>query len=227
VTSPWSKTYREDTQTLRKFHDGDQSWSSFEEMIFDADHSHRCPTYVQRTPPCQGSCPAGEDVRGWLQIARGLEKSVDGLDWQQYAFQRVTQANPFPSQMGRVCPAPCQGGCNRNEVDDYVGINAVEQYIGDYAREKGFAFDKPEKESGKRVAIVGGGPAGLSAAYQLQRMGHACTVYDEHEELGGMLRYGIPGYRTPRSILDDEIHGPSVVRAAGLCRCPAAMRRTA
>ncbi len=107
--------------------------------------------------------------------------------------------------MGRVCPAPCQDGCNRNEVEDYVGINAVEQYIGDYAVEQGFSFEKPENESGKRVAIIGGGPAGLNAAYQLRCMGHACTVYDEHEALGGMLRYGIPGYRTPRKFLDKEI----------------------
>jgi NADPH-dependent glutamate synthase beta subunit-like oxidoreductase len=174
-------------------------------MVFDADHSHRCPTYVHRTPPCQGSCPAGEDIRGWLQIARGLEKPVDGRTWQEYAFQRVTQANPFPSQMGRVCPAPCQDGCNRNEVEDFVGINAVEQYIGDHAIEKAFAFERPDRESGKHVAIIGGGPAGLSAVYQLRRMGHACTVYDEHDELGGMLRYGIPGYRTPREVLDREI----------------------
>jgi len=205
VASPWSKTYREANHTLRKFRDGDDKWPSFEDMIFDADHTHRCPTYVHRTPPCQGSCPAGEDIRGWLQIVRGLEKPVDDLSWQEYAFQRVTRANPFPSQMGRVCPAPCQDGCNRNEVEDYVGINAVEQYIGDYAMQQGFTFGKPEKESGKRVAIVGGGPAGLSAVYQLRQMGHACTVYDEHEALGGMLRYGIPGYRTPRAVLDGEI----------------------
>ena len=205
MASPWSKTYREAKHTLRKFHDGDHEWPSFEDMIFDADHSHRCPTYVQRTPPCQGSCPAGEDIRGWLQIVRGLEKPAEGVEWQEYAFQRVTGANPFPSQMGRVCPAPCQDGCNRNEVEDYVGINAVEQYIGDYAIEKGFGFEKPAKESGKRVAIIGAGPAGLSAAYHLRRIGHACTVYDEHEALGGMLRYGIPGYRTPREFLDREI----------------------
>ncbi|HEY5700950.1 MAG TPA: NAD(P)-binding protein, partial [Gammaproteobacteria bacterium] len=205
MASPWSKTYREPNHTLRKFRDGDYKWSSLEEMIFSADHSHRCPTYVHRTPPCQGSCPAGEDIRGWLQIARGLEKSPQNIEWQAYAFQRVTRANPFPSQMGRVCPAPCQDGCNRNEVEDYVGINAVEQYIGDYAKDKGFAFQKPEKESGKHIAIVGGGPAGLSAAYQLRLMGHGCAVYDEHEALGGMLRYGIPGYRTPREFLDHEI----------------------
>ena len=205
MASPWSKTYHEANHTLRKFRDGDHAWPSLEEMIFDADHSHRCPVYVHRTPPCQGSCPAGEDIRGWLQIVRGLEKPPEGSDWQQYAFERVTRANPFPSQMGRVCPAPCQDGCNRNEVEDYVGINAVEQFIGDYAMQKGFAFAKPERETGKRVAVVGGGPAGLAAVYQLRRMGHACTIYDEHEALGGMLRYGIPGYRTPREFLDHEI----------------------
>jgi len=205
VASPWSKTYHEPNHTLRKFHDGDSAWPSLEEMIFDADHSHRCPVYVHRTPPCQGSCPAGEDIRGWLQIVRGLEKPPEGTEWQRYAFERVTRANPFPSQMGRVCPAPCQDGCNRNEVEDYVGINAVEQFIGDYAMQQGFAFEKPESESGKRVAVIGGGPAGLSAVYQLRRMGHACTIYDEHDALGGMLRFGIPGYRTPRKFLDHEI----------------------
>ena len=114
MASPWSKTYHAPNHTLRKFHDGDAAWPSFEDMVFDADHSHRCPVYVHRTPPCQGSCPAGEDIRGWLQIARGLEKPAEGLEWQEYAFERVTRANPFPSQMGRVCPAPCQDGCNRN-----------------------------------------------------------------------------------------------------------------
>ena len=124
---------------------------------------------------------------------------------EDYAFRRSTDANPFPSMMGRVCPAPCQTGCNRNVVDDYVGINAVEQYIGDYAVERGFAFE-PGPDTGKRVAIVGGGPAGLSAAYQLRRKGHGVTLFDDHEELGGMARYGVPGYRLPRKQLDGEIN---------------------
>ncbi len=205
MASPWSKTYREANHTLRKFRDNEIEELSFEDMIFDADHSHRCPTYVNRTPPCQGRCPAGEDIRGWLQITHGMEKPAEGMDWHEYAFQRLTSANPFPSQMGRVCPAPCQDGCNRNAVEDHVGINAIEQYIGDHAVEKGFSFDEPEKESGKRVAIIGGGPAGLSAAYQLRRLGHGCTIYEGHGALGGMLRYGIPGYRTPQGLLDQEI----------------------
>jgi NADPH-dependent glutamate synthase beta subunit-like oxidoreductase len=124
----------------------------------------------------------------------------------EYAFRRSTTANPFPSQMGRVCPAPCQSGCNRNEVDDYVGINAVEQFIGDKAIEEGYSFDTAPKLNKERVAIIGGGPAGLSAAYQLRKMGYASTIFEERKELGGMMRYGIPGYRTPRDLLDVEIN---------------------
>ena len=192
--------------TFRKFEDGDYTWGNFGDQIFREDTSHKCPTYVHRTPPCQGSCPSGEDIRGWLQIVRGIEKpQQEGMSMQEYAFLRSTDANPFPSMMGRVCPAPCQDGCNRNHVEDFVGINAVEQYIGDTAYEQGFKFTAPEKLSGKTVAIIGGGPAGLAAAYQLRRMGHASVIFDDHEELGGMFRYGIPGYRTPRPFLNHEI----------------------
>jgi NADPH-dependent glutamate synthase beta subunit-like oxidoreductase len=136
---------------------------------------------------------------------RGIEKPPEGFSMQEYAFRRSTDANPFPSMMGRVCPAPCEDGCNRNNVEDFVGINAVEQYIGDTAFEQGFAFDNSAPMSGKKVAIVGGGPAGLAAAYQLRRKGHASVIIDEHDELGGMFRYGIPGYRTPRDYLNHEI----------------------
>lgn len=206
MATPWSKTFKLEDHTFRKFKDGDHGWKRWSDQIFTADESHKCPTYVHRTPPCQGSCPSGEDIRGWLQIARGIEKPPEGVSWQEYAFRRSTDANPFPSQMGRVCPAPCEAGCNRNDVDDFVGINAVEQYLGDTAIEEGFTFESTPLSSDKRVAIIGGGPAGMSAAYQLRRKGYACVVFDEHEELGGMMRYGIPGYRTPRELLDAEIN---------------------
>jgi NADPH-dependent glutamate synthase beta subunit-like oxidoreductase len=191
--------------TFRRYKDGDDQPLAWQAEIFDADHSHKCPTYVQSTPPCQGSCPSGEDIRGYLNIVRGIEKPPAGMPWQEYAWRRLTDANPLPSVMGRVCPAPCESGCNRNEVEDYVGINSVEHFLGEWAIEHQLAFPKPQASSGKKVAVIGGGPAGLSAAYQLARKGHAVTIFDERAELGGMMRYGIPGFRTPRAVLDAEI----------------------
>jgi NADPH-dependent glutamate synthase beta subunit-like oxidoreductase len=190
---------------FRRYKDGDNKVRSFQKDIFDAGHSHKCPTYIQSTAPCQGSCPAGEDIRGYLNIVRGIEKPPAGVSWQAYAFGRLTEANPFPSVMGRVCPAPCESGCNRNQVEDFVGINSVEHFLGDYAIQNKLAFAKPLAQTGKKVAVIGGGPAGLSAAYQLARKGHAVTIFDERAELGGMMRYGIPGFRTPRDVLDAEI----------------------
>ena len=191
--------------TFRRYADGDDHFHSFSEMIIEQDASYKCPTYVHRAPPCQGSCPSGEDIRGWLSIVRGIEKPPGDMPWQEYAFRRSTDANPLPAVMGRVCPAPCQDGCNRNEVEDFVGINSVEQFIGDYALEAGVKFEDTGTETGKKVAIIGGGPGGLACAYQLRRRGHACTIIDNHAELGGMMRYGIPGHRTPRDVLDGEI----------------------
>jgi len=197
--------------TFRRYKDGDAKIRRWQDKIFQAGWSHKCPTYVQSTPPCQGSCPSGEDIRGYLNIVRGIEKPPVGPDgkptmtWQEYAWRRLTEANPLPAVMGRVCPAPCETGCNRNQVEDHVGINSVEHYLGEYAIKNGLKFKEPEKSSGKKVAVIGGGPAGLSAAYQLALKGHAVTIFDEHEQLGGMMRYGIPGYRTPRDVLDAEI----------------------
>ena len=122
--------------TFRRYKSGETiwDWPDLTEKIFQQDKSYKCPTYVHRAPPCQGSCPSGHDIRGWLAIARGMDKPpVAGMTWQEYAFQRMVEANPFPASMGRVCPAPCEDGCNRNEVDDFVGINGVEQYVGDWA----------------------------------------------------------------------------------------------
>ena len=193
------------TLTFRRFKDGDNNIPDLRDQIFQADKSYKCPTYVHRTPPCQGSCPSGHDVRGWLNIVRGIEKPPVGMPWQEYAFYRAVESNPFPAIMGRVCPAPCEDGCNRNQVEDHVGINSIEHFIGQYALEHNLKLPAPGTPTGKRVALVGSGVASLSCAYHLRRKGHACTIFEARAELGGMLRYGIPGYRTPRDVLDKEI----------------------
>ncbi|MBT9612715.1 MAG: NAD(P)-binding protein [Burkholderiales bacterium] len=194
-----------DGKTYRRYKEGDSTNHSMANWLFEGDETYKCPEYVLATPPCQGSCPSGEDIRGWLNIVRGIEKPPAGTTWQEYAFRRMTSANPFPSVMGRVCPAPCESGCNRNMVEDKVGINSVEHFVGEWAIENNMAFTPNPNKTGKKIAIIGGGPAGLAVAYQLSLKGHACTIFDEHQELGGMMRYGIPGFRTPRKILDAEI----------------------
>ena len=118
----------------------------------------------------------------------------------------MTQDTPFPAIMGRVCYHPCQTACNRAEVDEAVGINAVERFLGDEALTKGWAFEPPAAEtlSAKRVLVVGAGPSGLSAAYHLRRLGHDGTGRDAGPMAGGMMRFGIPSYRLPRPSLDAE-----------------------
>jgi NADPH-dependent glutamate synthase beta subunit-like oxidoreductase len=203
----YGKPIKGDNHTFRLFtDDGDeQKQVPWNQMIFKEDTSHKCPTYVTQTPPCQGSCPSGHNIRGWLDIVRGMEKPTGDMSWQEYAFRRSTAANPFPSVMGRVCPAPCEDGCNRNEVEDTVGINAVEQFIGDNAKKEGYKFEIDAQDTGKKVAIIGGGCGGLAAALQLRKQGHSVTVFEKYDQLGGMMMYGIPDYRVPRDILSHEI----------------------
>ena len=155
------------------------------------------PVYVNRLPPCNAKCPAGEKCQAWLFHA-------ESGDYRR-AWETIIEDNPFPAIMGRVCYHTCEVACNRGALDAPVGINAVERFLGDNALEKGWVFPKPEKLSGRRVLVVGAGPAGLSAAYHLARLGHAVRVVDSSEKAGGMMRYGIPKYRLPRDILDAEI----------------------
>jgi len=155
------------------------------------------PVYVDRLPPCNNACPAGENIQAWLYHA-------EAGDYEK-AWRVLTEENPMPAVMGRVCYHPCESACNRAQVDEAVGINSVERFLGDEAIKLGWQFAPPEQETGKRVLVVGAGPSGLSAAYRLRRMGHAVTIYDAGPAAGGMMRFGIPKYRLPRDVLDAEV----------------------
>lgn len=155
------------------------------------------PEYAHRMPPCNNACPAGENIQNWLYIAE------DGA--YEAAWRALIIDNPFPAIMGRVCYHPCQSVCNRAELDEAVGINSVERFLGDHAIKMGWTIPAPTIESGFKVLVIGAGPAGLSAAYHLRSLGHRVTVRDATPAPGGMMRYGIPKYRLPREILDAEI----------------------
>jgi 2-oxoacid:acceptor oxidoreductase delta subunit (pyruvate/2-ketoisovalerate family) len=155
------------------------------------------PEYVHRVAPCGHACPAFEDPQAWLYAAEAGEYEA--------AWRTLVERNPFPAVMGRVCYHPCETACNRSFLDEAVGINAVERFLGDRALAEGWALPAPGPSTGRRVLVVGAGPAGLSAAYHLRRLGHDVTVRDGGHEPGGMMRYGIPAYRLPRDVLDGEI----------------------
>src|SRR6478672_9037590 len=142
------------------------------------------PVYVNRLPPCNNACPAGENIQEWLY--RAEEGDYEG------AWQVLVEDNPFPAIMGRVCYHPCEGACNRAQVDEAVGINSVERFLGDEALKRSWKFNAPAVESGKRVLVVGAGPSGLSAAYHLRRLGHRVRIVEAGPMAGGMMRFGIP-----------------------------------
>ncbi len=157
------------------------------------------PRYVSRLPPCSNGCPAGEDIQGWLY------DSESGGEGYEHAWLKIVRDNPFPAVMGRICFHPCETACNRAQLDEPVGINSVERFLGDEAIRQGWTLPVPAPSSGKRVLVVGAGPSGLSAAYHLALGGHHVTISEAAAKPGGMMRYGIPAYRLPRETLDAEI----------------------
>jgi NADPH-dependent glutamate synthase beta subunit-like oxidoreductase len=155
--------------------------------------------YVDRLPPCNNACPAGENIQGWLF------ESEEGGDGYERGWRKLMEDNPFPAIMGRVCYHPCETACNRGQLDEAVGINSVEGFLGDEAIKRGWTVEPIAEPSGKRVLVVGAGPSGLSAAYHLTRLGHSVTIRDAGPMAGGMMRFGIPNYRLPRDVLDAEL----------------------
>jgi NADPH-dependent glutamate synthase beta subunit-like oxidoreductase len=165
------------------------------------------PKHVEKKPPCSDRCPSGNKIRKFLTTlaqAEHLGKSTDAAFTE--AWHVYTDTSPFPSVCGRVCPAPCETACNRRDLDNAVGINKVERSIGDWGIEKGLKLKMlTDEKRPEKIAVVGGGPSGFSAAYQLARRGYGVTVFEALDKPGGMLRWGIPGYRLPESVLDAEI----------------------
>ena len=172
----------------------------------DLSHGHsragpvreRRPVYVDLMPPCNAGCPAGENIQAWLAHATAGRHEA--------AWRRLVEDNPFAAIHGRVCYHPCETVCNRANLDSAVSIHSVERFLGDLARERGWMFEPPSARTGKRVLVVGAGPSGLSAAYHLARLGHQVEIRDAGLVPGGMMRYGIPSYRLPRDVLDDELN---------------------
>ncbi len=163
----------------------------------------RRPVYRDFLPPCNHACPAGERVQTWLAHA------VTGR--YRDAWETLVADNPFPAVHGRVCYHPCESSCNRQELDGAVSIRAVERFLGDLAVHEGWSFPdghapmRQQTGLGRRVLIVGAGPAGLAAAYHLARLGHSVEIRDAEPLAGGMMRFGIPAYRLPREVLAAEV----------------------
>ncbi|MDD5591239.1 MAG: NAD(P)-binding protein [Dehalococcoidales bacterium] len=164
--------------------------------------------------PCKLTCPAGIDIQGHIALtAQGKYREALAL---------IKESNPLPLVCGRVCPRFCETECRRNRVDEPVAINSLKRFVADYdMNSKDQYLPEPKPATGRRVAIIGGGPAGLTAAYYLGLEGHTVTILEASPELGGMLRYGIPEYRLPKAILDKEI--AAITRLCHKVRCNASL----
>jgi NADPH-dependent glutamate synthase beta subunit-like oxidoreductase len=164
---------------------------------------------VEKLPPCQAQCANSGDIRGWLGIIAQHEKAGLTLD-EAYdkAWEKLTELNPLPATIGRICPHPCEDRCARRDKDGAVSVNALERFLGDWAISRSLPLPLAKMTSGQyaeSIGVIGSGPASLSFAYQMARRGYPVTIYEKHDLPGGMLRHAIPDYRLPREVLDAEI----------------------
>jgi NADPH-dependent glutamate synthase beta subunit-like oxidoreductase len=165
------------------------------------------PKHVEKKPPCRDACPSGNHIREFVTTIAQAERLGKTIEQAlQQAWEIYTDTSPFPAVCGRVCPAPCESQCNRKELEGAVGINKIERAIGDFGVDHQLPLKMlTDQKQSQKVAVVGAGPSGLSCAYQLGRRGYGVTVFESLDKPGGMLRWGIPGYRLPESVLDAEI----------------------
>ena len=162
---------------------------------------------LEQLPPCQAQCPNSGDIRGWLGIIAQHEKNGLTID-EAYdkAWEKLTEFNPLPATMGRICPHPCENLCTRRDKDGSISINAMERFLGDWGISRSLPLPGPGSEQyPESIGVIGSGPASLSFAYQMARRGYPVTIYEKHDLPGGMLRHAIPDYRLPREVLDTEI----------------------
>lgn len=170
--------------------------------------------HVRAPSPCHAACPVDGDIAEWIGRARARDFRA--------AWEILTRHHPFPASAGRVCHHPCESACNRGGYDEPLAICRLERFVGDVAIEKGWTLAAPALERAEHIAVVGGGPSGLSAAFQLRRRGYRVTLFEAQRQLGGLMRYGIPSYRLPRSVLDAEIERIVALGIAVRCGVPLA-----
>jgi 2-oxoacid:acceptor oxidoreductase delta subunit (pyruvate/2-ketoisovalerate family) len=156
------------------------------------------PLYEDKIPPCQNACPAGNDIEAWIKLLQRGDLET--------AYWHLKREQPFPAILGRVCFRFCEGACNRTPLDESVSIRELERFVGDQMNPASPHPDLPDP-NGKHLAVVGSGPAGMSAAYFARLLGFQVTLFEELPEMGGILRVGIPAYRLPREIVQAEIQG--------------------
>ncbi|MBI4830874.1 MAG: FAD-dependent oxidoreductase [Candidatus Lindowbacteria bacterium] len=155
------------------------------------------PRYEEKLASCIAACPASERIEAWMRLAEGKNYFE--------AWQLIKAVNPFPRVCGRVCFHPCESECNRGHFDRPIAIHAIERFVSDYGRSMNRSETPKAAKTGRSVGIIGSGPAGLTCAHHLARRGHSVTLYEAETKLGGLLMYGIPSYRLPKDVLDEEI----------------------